>query len=146
MSYTIQGIIGDWALLTSRTIAKARFVSLPQNKALLPFSSEFRSEHALPWLPLTDEGSELPEKIQNICTRLSVDGRLAYVEAEFFGGLGTQAAVVWTNGIISGVPMLGPNAIDQALRSIGVIATKGVDEFDTLGLGRHRDIEGWLGE
>ncbi|MFI8873066.1 hypothetical protein [Streptomyces sp. NPDC055243] len=33
----------------------------------------------------------------------------------------------------------------QALRRLGVVAGAGEDEFDAVGLGRHRSVEGWLG-
>ena len=38
-----------------------------------------------------------------------------------------------------------PNSsISQALRLIGVVTEQGMDEFDTLGLGRHRETHQWV--
>jgi len=37
-----------------------------------------------------------------------------------------------------------PNSpISQALRMIGVVAEQGMDEFDTVGLGKHRKTHQW---
>jgi hypothetical protein len=69
--------------------------------------------------------------------------KLAYVEAEFFGGEGGQASAVWEEG----KPVLGPlredSAINQALKSLGVTKGTAHDEFDAPGLGSRRDTEGW---
>jgi hypothetical protein len=83
----------------------------------------------------------------------SAKGPLAYIEADYFGGTGTQAAQAWDAGKV----VLGPlhltegeplpttgSPISQALRRLG--ATKGnhIDEFDAVGLGRHRNTDDWL--
>ncbi len=37
-----------------------------------------------------------------------------------------------------------PNSpVSQALRTVGVIADEGQDEFDTVGLGTHRSTDRW---
>ena len=79
---------------------------------------------------------------------------VAYLEAETFGGTGTQAMVLWRDGEV----WLGPvttrataarasaedGAVNQALRHLGVGRPGAIDEFDALGLGRHRHTEDWL--
>lgn len=81
-------------------------------------------------------------------------GPVAYVEAEYFGGVGEQAAAVWDGGALVLGPLHEPEGqpsppagspISQALRRLGVEAGAGEDEFTAAGLGRHRDVEGWLG-
>ncbi|MCX5128417.1 hypothetical protein [Streptomyces sp. NBC_00347] len=80
-------------------------------------------------------------------------GPLAYVEAEYFGGAGTQTAQVWGGG----KTLLGPlslaegepspttgTPISQALRRLGAAKGSCVDEFEAVGLGRHRDTDDWL--
>ncbi len=81
----------------------------------------------------------------------SAAGRIVYLEAEFFGGTGSQAAVGWEAGRIAFGPRLTQTpgegrdgyedvpdgadlAIDEALRWLGVSAEGGQDEFDALGL------------
>ncbi|MFC7613506.1 hypothetical protein ACFQV2_07705 [Actinokineospora soli] len=76
-------------------------------------------------------------------------GPVAYVEAEYFGGHGSQAAQVWDGGEAVLGPDVDPSAgtpISQALRRLGVARGPDGDEFDAVGLGRHRDPEDWLGE
>ncbi len=74
-------------------------------------------------------------------------GRVAYVETEYFGGNGVQSAAVWERGAIAFGPKqadVGP--INEALRLLGVERTNAKDEFDTVGLGRHRGNKGWIEE
>jgi hypothetical protein len=70
---------------------------------------------------------------------------VAYIETEYFGGTGTQAAAVWEGGKIILAPRradIGP--INDALRLLGVTRTPTQDEFDVAGLRRHRRTEDWL--
>ena len=75
-------------------------------------------------------------------------GDVVYVETDYFGGAGWQAAVYAHAGQItqfyktSDMPEDGPGpdsdrAINQALHRLGVTIGK-QDEFDTIGLGRYR--------
>jgi hypothetical protein len=80
---------------------------------------------------------------------------MAYVEAEYWAGEGSQFAAVWRHGDIVLGPLLQAeeeptpaegSPISQALRCLGVSARGYQDEFDVVGMGRHRDVEGWLGD
>ena len=147
MSYTMQGIVGDEQILADAAFAASGFgaVRLPQGKALMLFTDRVREQFGLSFLPLTDEGeSELPASIREICVRLSRAGKVAYIEAELFGSLGTQATAVWENGQLIQPPIISRTAINEGLRALGVQATTGKDEFDALKLGAHRDIEDWV--
>lgn len=76
---------------------------------------------------------------------LSELASVAYVETEYFGGVGTQAAAVFANGapaFIQGETEQ-PGAISEALRVLGVIRGHYVDEFDAVGLGRYRQMDDW---
>ena len=75
------------------------------------------------------------------------------MEAEFFGGVGEQHAQIWDGGVVvfgplhlnegeSMTPLGSP--ISQVLRQLGVDKTTHFDEFDAVGLGRHRDTQDWL--
>jgi hypothetical protein len=75
---------------------------------------------------------------------MSLTTPVAYIEAEFFGGLGGQSAVVWSGGSEIMAPIHAPNAIDQALRLQGVLAGDAYDAFAALGLGRHRNTHDWF--
>jgi hypothetical protein len=85
---------------------------------------------------------------------------LAYVETNYFG-VGTQAAVVWRDG----TAVFGPEqsksewrkgqyfsppyldkAINRSLRLLGAVRGHLTDEFDAIGLGRHRSDEAWVAD
>jgi hypothetical protein len=77
--------------------------------------------------------------------QLSAAGRVAYVETEYFGGDGDQAAAVWENART----ILGPRQgdigpINDALRLLGVSRTHTQDEFAVAGLDRYRATEDWV--
>jgi hypothetical protein len=81
----------------------------------------------------------------------------AYIEVDMFGGSGTQAAVVIGSGGMVTEPLrttfggFGPPpierqdwAINSALRRLGAVVMPGAtDEFEGVGLGRHRHTEDW---
>jgi hypothetical protein len=78
-------------------------------------------------------------------------GTFAYIETEYFGGMGSQAAAIFSDAPTAAwltetaaeasMPARRESPINSALRSLGVKAAPGKDEFDTLGLGRFRDLE-----
>src|SRR5262249_61635764 len=102
--------------------------------------------YSFPFCPLTDEGvAELPQTLAELCCRLSRLGTVAYIEAEIFGGAGTQAHVIFNRGAAQGSAVVSEHAINEALRILGIKASGAFDEFDAVGLGRHRHTDDWLG-
>ncbi|GAB2576672.1 hypothetical protein Aab01nite_12730 [Paractinoplanes abujensis] len=102
----------------------------------------------------TDErfGAFFPLGFDASLAAWSADDPVAYVEADYFGGMGLQYATVWHRGDV----VLGPlfkdeddplpaegSPISQALRRLGATAQGHDDEFDAVGLGRHRSVERW---
>lgn len=75
-------------------------------------------------------GSVLPA----ILAELSMHGPVAYVETDYFGGVGEQVATAFDRR----VRILECGRVNEALRAIGVRAAHGRDEWDTLGLSGHR--------
>jgi hypothetical protein len=151
MAYVLRGLIGGQPAVGA---AAARLggvpVALGQGLLLLPGPVVGEDEpvgvvEAVWW--------GLVERVAVDARAASRLGPIAYVEAEFFGGVGEQASVVWDHGeavlgpmvqeFSPGAPtaMVGP--INAALRWLGVTALVGRDEFDTLELGRHRHVEDW---
>jgi hypothetical protein len=156
------------ALLAPPTVAETAAASLPgtgvvtlhEGVALVPITEDAaqalspgdRSIISL----LADQ--PLPAALTELLRRTSRDGPIAYVEADFFGGTGQQAAVLWEHGEVAVGPLVDPepsklftrrplseSPFNQVLRRIGVSVARGqLDEFDTVGLGRHRDTEDWL--
>jgi hypothetical protein len=93
---------------------------------------------------------DLSEGLHALAIEISQHCPVAYVSTYYFGGQGGQDALVWDKGSLRFSPTAQgynqgwPNSpISQALRMIGVVATKGMDEFDTVGLGKHRETHVW---
>jgi hypothetical protein len=146
MAYTLQALIADETVISMAVPTGAVLVRLPQGKAMIPLCDEMRDAHGIPFLPLTDEGmAEVPDGITAITDAIAKSGRVVYVEAEFFGGDGTQACVTWDSALRASQPLVDANAINSALRFLGVKVGDHHDEFEALGLGRHRDTEDWVG-
>ena len=77
---------------------------------------------------------------------LSRETATAYVETEYLGGEGFERAAVWSRGAIALGPLDGAGSINQALRALGVRVPEGQEEFELVGLGRHRSLDEWLQE
>jgi hypothetical protein len=79
----------------------------------------------------------------------------AYVEAEFWGGTGMQASLVFEGGRVVLGPTVADKSINKALRKLGVSdepagivhglpLIPGKDPFDMVGLSRYRSVQAWL--
>ena len=145
MGYTLQAIVGNADVLVP-VVGNLPVVVLPQGKVLIPLTTDVRSQSGeIAFLPFTDEGDVVvPEALTALCEKLSAHGRIVYLEAEFFGGAGTQAMLVAEHGKVIEGPLVDVNAINVALRSIGVTAATALDEFAALRLDSHRDTDQWL--
>jgi len=75
---------------------------------------------------------------------ISASAPAAYVEAEYFGGIGGQGAVVCSHGAQILAPIHEADAINIALRLLGISRGTSHDEFEAVGLPRHRGTSGWL--
>ncbi|WHO71438.1 hypothetical protein [Rhizobium sp. BT03] len=79
----------------------------------------------------------------------SENGPLVYIEMQYFGGTGSQAAAAFAEGEmlfcaatpVSQDPIRPTDPVNTALRSLGVDAAGSADAFDALGLGRFRHLE-----
>lgn len=157
MSYVLRGVVAPThALQACRALAHGVTVSLEQGLDLLPMTHELFEE--------ARRGDEIdarfalcqlfPAGFEAVLAEWSVAGRVAYLEAEYFGGIGSQFAVVWQRGSIVLGPLVttedepppaqGWSPISQALRHLGASADGHYDEFDAVGLGRHRYVDDWL--
>ncbi|MET8627723.1 hypothetical protein ABZW30_28925 [Kitasatospora sp. NPDC004669] len=159
MSYELQALIGTLELLTvaAAEVPAARVVPLAQGLALIPVTSAvlaaLQGDAAV---SKVGGGAGFGWHSDGFELRLaawSKAGPIACVEAEYFGGSGTQRAAVWENGRV----VLGPltsgefetvpegTPISRALRRLGAhVAAGRVDEFDAVGLAAHRSTGGWV--
>ena len=147
MSYVLSGVVAE-----HETLAMAEGlvgVPLSEGMTLIPLTAGFWKARHVPSLPLVDaleRGADVGAGFWRATApfaRLSTRSPVAYVEAEFWAGEGSQLSVVWRAGEVAQGPLYAPDAISVALRALGVRAL-GSDEFDALGLGRHRAVDDWL--
>ncbi|OLF07431.1 hypothetical protein BLA60_28005 [Actinophytocola xinjiangensis] len=155
MGYCLQAVIASEPVLRdlADTIEEARIGPLGQHLWLLPMTDAFFDAVTVAGAPKLDGFWKAPAGFGSALAACSAKGPAAYVEAEFFGGNGTQIAQIWNDGNV----VLGPlhlaedepfpaigSPISQALRQLGVAKGEHFDEFDAVGLGRHRDTNDWL--
>ena len=154
MSYELTALMAAPSALGAMAVELpgAVLVPLPQGVALLPLTDEtvdtFTGGSCTAW----EEGfSAFPTSLAERVAHHSWKGPIAYVEAEFFGGTGSQDVRVWQDGAAvlelhedpeRPVEHTAPSPISQALRLLGVRPADH-DEFDAVGLGRHRRTEDW---
>jgi hypothetical protein len=151
MAYVLRAAVARASVISSGSIG-TELVPLPQGFVLAPLVAASDKDPVGLFYRLTDD-------LARQLAVLSAAGPLAYLEAEFFGGAGTQSAIAWQDGkVIFGplhtqsqdgeevgyvTPGRGDMAINQVLRVLGVTAQGVHDEFAALGLGRFRDTAEW---
>ncbi len=86
----------------------------------------------------------LTPPVESCLLALSKGSAIAYMETEYFGGEGFERSAVFRDSELALGPLDGAGAINGALRVLGVAAQPGQQEFDVVGLGRHRSLEEWL--
>ncbi|MGW6914449.1 hypothetical protein ACWGB8_11605 [Kitasatospora sp. NPDC054939] len=159
MSYELQALIAPLELLriAAAEVSAARVAPLAQGLALIPATGAFLAAigaggdgtssagHGFDWFP---------EGFERRLAAWSKAGPIACVQADYFGGTGTQLAAVWSDGRLDLGPLTSGefepfpaegSPISQALRRIGARADGGaVDEFEAVGLPAHRRTDGWV--
>ncbi|TYR64162.1 hypothetical protein [Streptomyces parvus] len=155
MGYDVQAVIaGDEVLrIASRELPRSAVVRLGQGLSMMPMTDEL--------FDAVTDGSgpgdlgfwRLPGGFEALLARWSTAGPIAYVEADHFGGVGRQRAAVWADGWLALGPLEEPakqqlsqavSPVSQALRRLGAQRDVGKDEFESVGLNRHRTNEDWI--
>jgi len=152
--YSLCALLGDSAYLKSglAEVPGARVIDLQGGLAMVPLSETLLREIQQEW-----RGSQGSTRVEGVfefltppvesCVRaLSKGSAIAYMETEYFGGEGYERSAVFRDAHVILGPLDGAGAINGALRALGVAAQPGQQEFDAVGLGRHRSLEEWLSE
>lgn len=132
---------------------EARVVRLSQSLALIPLTDLLydsivagkTASHVQPF-------ERLSTVVADVLSTFSRGGKVAYVETDYFGGVGAQSSAVWERGELVLPPRqsstddpglaLGERAINAALGRLGAVSVDGaVDLFDSIGLGNFRSTE-----
>ncbi|WP_405827889.1 hypothetical protein [Streptomyces sp. NBC_01176] len=95
----------------------------------------------------------LPSGFDVLLAEWSKAGPVAYVESEYFGGVGEENSAVWRDGylalgplhLLEGEPVPAQGSpVAQALRELGIRTEGSSGEFAAVGLDRHRASEDWI--
>ncbi len=133
---TVQKISEDWVCANEIVLPQGFGMVLLTNRLFedIEALTESSGEQCFSELDFFDEsGSELLE-------RYSFHAKLAYIETDYFGGVGTQAGILYENGKVAIAPRRAPGTINILLRALGVWCEPGKDEFDSLGLWKYRHM------
>lgn len=153
--YRLQAAIAAEPVLRvlAGSVDHARSVALGQHLWLLPMTDAMFDAVTIAAAPGLDDFWKAPAGLERVLAACSVHGPVAYAEADYFGGVGTQCAQVWDAGTVVLGPLHLPEGepfpadgspISQSLRRLGTVKGDHIDEFDAVGLGRHRDTANWL--
>ncbi len=156
LSHDLKAVIAGSGLLAAMAsgLSSARVVDLKQGLALLPISDALSDAVADADRPRRTDFWSLPPGFDLVLAKWSKQGPVAYVEAEYFGGVGEENVAVWCDGqlvlgplhLVEGeLPSSEGSPVCRALRVLGVRPGEREDEFTAVGLGRHRNVEGWTG-
>jgi hypothetical protein len=111
--------------------------------AVFPIDAEFIDARIATDKTPTVTGDEfmlMTNGLRSLLRTLSADGQLAYVETEYFGGVGGQGALVCRNGSeIMPPTWRESDTINDALKLIGVPRGAFADEFVAAGFGLVRN-------
>ncbi|MDH6578370.1 hypothetical protein [Kitasatospora sp. MAP5-34] len=155
MSYELRALIAavDLLKVVAAEVPVAQVAQLEQGLALIPMT-----ERLFDALHYDGGGVEpgfafFPGGFGRRLGAWSQAGPIAYVEADYSGGHGTQHAAVWIDGKIDLGPLgcgpghpsvRGSSPISQALHRLGAQKPPRGDEFEAVGLMRHRHLEDWV--
>ena len=130
----IQRIENDWF---------AKGMKLPQGYGMI-FLTDALLDDIGELFESANEPSD-PETVTSfLLQEYSFHTKLAYIETDYFGGIGTQSGILYENGNIS-IPLCsGERAINILLRELGVWREVNKDEFDSLNLGIYRRMDKWI--
>ncbi len=104
------------------------FLIVPETKLLEDIREDISSKNDL-----------APDNIPiSVIGKYLSKGRVIHAWTDYFGGPGEQGATLWDPEMDHSFPFIEDNAINKALYATGFKKDKGLDEFDTLGLGKYR--------
>ncbi len=148
MGYFIRGFVLQKSLLilSIENYQNIFFANLNQGSTLIPLTdelydrvNEFQGNAVPGYSFLTDKLIEFGSNLSIV-----INSVVLYIEADFFGGKGSQNAIAWNNGLKIFEELNGKDSINKAIRTMGIKNEHGKDEFETIGLNKFRRLEDWL--
>ena len=148
MAHSITAIIGQsqFMLTVKAKLNLPQPITIGHGLSLIPWVHE-ESHEELPAFNVGDDeqGTRLDPGTEASLREASTEGKILLISTEYFGGFGGQGAVIFQDGeIVHGPLWAEAEVINKALERLGVQETEDDDQFDLVGLGRHRHTMGWL--
>jgi hypothetical protein len=150
MGYNLNAFLGrsDELKNIERRFRTSKIVQLTSDIALIPMTGELFDE-INNYRTGNDIGKWqfLTSNVEKDILGLIGDDMVSYIEVHYFGGQGGQRGIIWRKGTRIFEMEFQQDVVNAVLRQFGVIKEKSKkDEFDTVGLGRHRNTEDWIEE
>jgi len=147
MGYYLKAFIGNKESLTpiQEKYDDSKLIELSDEIFMIPMTDKLFDD--INQLETSSEISSfefLTENIEIKILKLVCDKKIAYVESEFFGGQGGHIGLIWENGERVFIGEFKRSTMNVVLEKLGVIRTEIKDEFETIGLDRHRQTEDWI--
>jgi hypothetical protein len=152
--YSLCALLGSSSHLKSRlkSVPGSRVIDIGAGLGLVPLSDSLLRDIQRVWrgpeasVEVAGVFEFLTPPVENWVRELSKGSDVAYMETEYFGGEGFERSAVFRDSNVVLGPLDGAGAVNGALRALGVAAKPDQEEFDAIGLGRHRSLEEWLSE
>lgn len=146
MGHSIKAVIGkraDVQRFAEDWICK--MIELPQDLGMVPLTIKLLEDMEERLEPSGDPSCSalegLDSTVVEILKRYSTCTKLAYIETDYFGGVGTQGGVLYENGREVCPPRVGEGTVNALLKALGAWRKPDKDEFDCLELGKYRHID-----
>lgn len=146
MGHSIKAVIGRRADV--RKISEdwlCNMIELPQDFGMVPLTIKLLEDMEELLEPSGDDPcSELDgfdRTAADILESYSFRTKLAYIETDYFRGVGTQGGVLYENGREACPPRVDEGTVNALLKELGAWRKPDKDEFDCLELGKYRHID-----
>lgn len=145
MGHSIQAIIARSHIADSLRAIHPQLMGVQafQDFVILPVDADFidAAVVAQPSQP-PEMFIQLTEGFEDLLRDLSRFGPLAYIETDYFGGVGGQGAVAYSGREVLFEPQWSQSGpVNRALKAIGVKRGLLRDEFSVLGLDKYRSTD-----
>ncbi|MEO6230880.1 MAG: hypothetical protein ABJB11_22590 [Ferruginibacter sp.] len=146
MGYYLQAFIGQTSDLEKFKLQYplSKLVELVSGISMVPLTEklfyQINEKEEPEWILPGESNIEL---IEAKVIKVINGSKVAYVEAEYFGGEGGQMSIIWEKGKRIAELKFGQNKINEVLKNFGIKSVKGKDEFETAGLSRQRNTKDW---
>ncbi|SKC73606.1 hypothetical protein [Ohtaekwangia koreensis] len=146
MGYYLQAFIGrdEDLKIIEKSFEHANVIALVDHIALLPLTEELYNEiNNYQKSESIDTFEFLTTETERQILQIIQHKMIAYVEAEYFGGMGNQCGIIWRDGKRIFKKLAEQDVINIILNQFGIKRSKSLDEFDIVGLGRYRNTKDW---